>query len=210
MAARGTIPSDGLSHVAGPIDRPLLGITIPEFLYRTARKHPGHEAAVFCQPGIRWTYDQLLRRVDRLAAGLLSLGLYKGDRIGIWSPNRPEWLLAQLATARIGLILVNINPAYRSAELEYALNKVGAKALITARQFKSSDYVEILRSIAPELDGAVPGRLQLERLPALRTVIQLGAEAVPGTFSFDEVMARGEGGPRHRLNAQPRHEVQLK
>ncbi len=87
MSGRGVIPADGLSHVAGPTDQPLLDITIPELLYRTARKHPDHEAAVFCQPGIRWTYDQLLCRVDRLATGLLSLGLYKGDRIGIWSPT---------------------------------------------------------------------------------------------------------------------------
>lgn len=201
MPAPKTAPDDGLSHVVGPNDVPLLDDTIPALFERMADSHPDHEAAVFCEPDIRWTYGQLSRRIDRLAAGLLALGLYKGDRIGIWSPNRPEWLLAQFATARVGLILVNINPAYRRAELEYALNKVGAKALITARSFKSSDYLEMLRDLAPELDNATPGRLRAERLPELRTVIQLGDEPVAGTFSFNDVMDRGGGGQRSRLDA---------
>lgn len=194
-------PVDSLSHVAGDTDQPLVDLTIPEFLYRTARRYPNHEAAVFSGSGEHWTYDQLSRRVDRFAAGLLSLGLYKGDRVGIWSPNRPEWLIAQFATARIGVILVNINPAYRRSELEYALNKVKAHALIAARQFKTSNYIEMLHDLAPEMDGCVPGRLCAERLPHLKTVIQLGPDTVPGTFRFDDVMRRGEGGPRTRLNA---------
>lgn len=194
-------PTDGLSHVVGPRDEPLLNETIPAFLGRIAAEFPENEAAVFCASGTRWTYDQLARRVDRFAAGLLALGLYKGDRIGIWSPNRPEWLVAQFATARVGLVLVNINPAYRRAELEYALNKVQAKALITARNFKTSAYLEMLRDLAPELDTALPGRLRSERLPHLGTVIQLGASGVPGTFTFDEVMDKGGGGQRLRLDA---------
>jgi fatty-acyl-CoA synthase len=194
-------PTDGLSYVAGPVDEPLLDVTVPGFFKHTLRQHPEREAAVFCDRGVRWTYGQLARRIDRFAAGLLALGLYKGDRIGIWSPNRPEWLIAQFATARIGLILVNINPAYRRAELEYALNKVGAKALIVAPRFKTSDYLEMLRDLAPEIDRATPGRLKAKRLPHVRTVIQLGPDPVPGAFSFDEVMAKGGGGPRARLDA---------
>ncbi len=194
-------PDDGLSHVVGPVDTPLLDETVTALLKRTVDSYPDRDAAVFCEPGITWSYDQLARRIDRFAAGLLALGLYKGDRIGIWSPNRPEWLIAQFATARIGLIMVNINPAYRRAELEYALNKVGAKALITASSFKSSDYIEMLRDLAPELDTATPGRLEAKRLPELRTVIQLGTAPAAGTFSFDEVMQRGGGGQRHRLDA---------
>jgi fatty-acyl-CoA synthase len=194
-------PTDGLSHVVGPSDAPLLDVTVTGFFKHTLRQHAEREAAVFCDRDVRWTYDQLARRVDRFAAGLLAIGLYKGDRIGIWAPNRPEWLIAQLATARIGLILVNINPAYRRAELEYALNKVTAKALIVAPRFKSSDYLEMLGDLAPELDGASPGRLRAARLPHLRTVIQLGDEAVPGTYSFDDVMAKGGGGQRARLDA---------
>ncbi len=194
-------PTDGLSHVWGPREPPLLDLTVPALLARTARRHPDREAAVFRRAGARWTYDQLSRRVDRLAAGLLALGLYRGDRIGIWAPNRPEWLLAQFATARIGLVLVNINPAYRRAELEYALNKVECKALILAPRFKTSDYEEMLRDLAPELARATPGRLRAARLPHLRTVIRLASEPAPGMYSFDEVMARGEGGPRARLDA---------
>ena len=199
--ARGIVPVDGLSHVRGPTDRPLIDATLPAFLAEAARRHRGRTAAVFRASGDRWTWDGLARRVDRFAAGLLSLGLYRGDRIGIWAPNRPEWLIAQFATARIGLILVNVNPAYRVSEFEYALNKVGAKALILARQFRRSSYVEMLRELAPELDRCPPGRLHADRLPALRTVIQLGPEPAPGCLGFDEVMDRGGGGHRWRLDA---------
>ena len=198
---RSTAPVDGLSHVKGSTDRPLIEATLPAFLDEAVRRHDRRNAAVFLSAGERWTYAQLARRADRLAAGLLSLGLYKGDRIGIWAPNRPEWLIAQFATARIGLILVNINPAYRTAELEYALNRVGAKALIAARQFKTSSYVEMIREIAPELDHCRPGRLQAKRLPALSTVIELGPDPSPGCFGFDEVMNRGGGSQRWRLEA---------
>ena len=194
-------PRDGLSHVVGGDSPPLVDLTIPDFLAATVARHGMREAAVFSGPGERWTYDQLQRRADRLAAGLLALGLYKGDRVGIWAPNRPEWLIAQFATARVGVILVNINPAYRRHELEYALNKVGVKALITARQFKSSDYVGMLRDMAPELDSAAPGRLRAARLPELSTVIQLGRDRVAGTYSFAEVMGKGGGANRARLDA---------
>ena len=199
--ARGVEPVDGLSHVEGRRDRPLIAATIPAFLREAVRRHGTRTAAVFRAAGERWTYAQLARRADRLAAGLLSLGLYRGDRVGIWAPNRPEWLIAQFATARIGLVLVNVNPAYRSGELEYALNRVGAKALITARHFKSSAYLEMIRELAPELDRSRPGHLQARRLPALRAVIQLGSDPAPGCIGFDEVMSRGEGGPRSRLDA---------
>ena len=198
---RGIVPLDGLSHVKGSTARPLIDAAIPAFLEEVVRRHGERTAAVFRAAGERWTYRQLARRVDRFAAGLLSLGLYKGDRIGIWAPNRPEWLIAQFATARIGLVLVNINPAYRASELEYALKQVDAKALITARQLKTSAYLEMLRAIAPELDRCRPGCLEAERLPALRTVIQLGSDPSPGCFTFDEVMDRGGGGQRWRLDA---------
>ena len=200
-SARGIAPVDGLSHVRGTTDRPLIDATIPEFLAEAVRRHRTRTAAVFRATGDRWTWDQLARRVDRFAAGLLSLGLYRGDRVGIWAPNRPEWLIAQFATARIGLILVNVNPAYRVSELAYALNKIGVKALLLARQFKSSAYVEMLRELAPELDHCPPGRLRAARLTALRTVIQLGPDPAPGCFGFDEVMDRGGGGQRWRLGA---------
>ena len=184
MSAQGSVvPVDGTSHVSGTTERPLVDATLPAFLKEVVRRHGDRTAAVFCQTGDRWTYDQLSRRTNQLAAGLLSIGLYKGDRIGIWAPNRPEWLIAQFATARIGLILVNINPAYKSSELEYALNKVEAKALILAHRFKSSDYVGTLQELAPEMANSVPGRLQAKRLPALQSVIQLDPDpAYPVRF----------------------------
>ena len=126
-----------------------------------------------CHQDVRWTYAELKVQVDRLASGLLALGLEPGDRIGIWAPNNAEWIVTQYATAKAGLILVNINPAYRISELEYAVNKVGCRALITATTFKSSDYLAVLRTLAPELDTADPGTLRSERLPTLEIVIHL-------------------------------------
>ena len=198
----GLRPVGGVAHVKGATDRPLIEATIPAFLGECVRRHGDRPGVVFRETGDRWTYDEFAERVDRFAAGLLSLGLYKGDRIGIWSPNRPEWLLAQFATARIGLILVNVNPAYRTSELEYALKKTGAKALIYASRFKTSDYCAMLREIAPELDEARPGQLRAKRLPDLRTLIQIGGGAMPGAFSFAEVdKAGGRGGGLARLDA---------
>ena len=199
-ARPGIVPANGISHVKGATDRPLLDATIPAFLAEVVRRHGDRTAAVFRQTGDRWTYAKFARLVDRLAAGLLAIGVYKGDRVGIWAPNRPEWLLVQFATARIGAVLVNINPAYRTSELEYALTKVGVKTLVVAPQFKSSDYMAMLAEIAPELATCPPGRLRCARLPDLRAVVQLGPNPRPGAMSFDEVMARGEGGPRARLD----------
>ena len=197
----GIVPANGLAHVRGTTDRPLLEATIPAFLAEVVRRHGARDAAVFRQPGVRWTYGEFARAVDRLAAGLLSIGVYRGDRVGIWAPNRPEWLLTQFATARIGAILVNINPAYQSSELEYALNKVGVKALILAPRFKASDYAGTIAALAPELATSAPGRLQAARLPALRAVIELGPKPIPGAFAFDAVMKRGTAGVRARLDA---------
>src|SRR4029077_16904261 len=147
------------------------------------------------------SYGELREAADRLAAGLLTLGLQPGDRIGIWSPNNSEWVLTQFATAKAGLILVNINPAYRIAELEYALNKVGCKALVLAERFKTSDYVGMLRELAPELGHATPGKLESARLPALRSVVLLGDGWHPGTFRFSEILARGGGAAAARIAA---------
>jgi fatty-acyl-CoA synthase len=152
---------------------------------------------VFVEPGIRWSWSDLLAKCNDLAAGLLAIGLQKGDRIGIWSPNRPEWLLTQFATARIGLVLVNINPAYRTHELEYALNKSGCKALILASAFKTSDYIGMIRQVVPEIDASEPGKLKAARLPHLRAVIRMGSDKSKGMWNFDEVL--GMGGPAHRL-----------
>ena len=155
---------------------------------------------MFVEQDKRFTWDELSETVDALAAGLLSLGLKKGDRIGIWSPNRWEWLVTQFATARIGLILVNINPAYRLIELEYALNKVGCRALISAVRFKTSDYLGMIETLAPEIASAEPGKLEAARLPELEIVIRMGEEKSPGMFNFGDVLAMGGRDEHERLD----------
>ncbi len=147
---------------------------------------------------MRWTYEELNRRADDLAAGLLALGLAPGERIGIWSPNNSEWVLTQFATAKAGLILVNINPAYRSHEAEYALNKVGCKALILSPGFKSNDYFASLRALAPEIDAAAPGALSAAGLPHLKTVIRLGARKDRRHAEFRRHRRAGDRGAAFR------------
>ena len=197
----GIRPANGLSHVVGATDCPLIEATIPAFLAEVVRRHGKRTAVVFRQTGDRWSYNEFVRLIDRLAAGLLSIGVYKGDRVGIWSPNRPEWLLAQFATARIGAILVTINPAYRTSELDYALNKVGVSCLIVAPQFKTSDYMAMLAELAPEMATCPPSRLRAKRLPKLRSVVQMGPNPRPGAMAFEELMERGNRAVSARLDA---------
>ena len=187
----------GDSYVRGPTTPPLAYITIPQLLRDAVSRFGPRDAAVFHEQGLRISYYDLDRAVDELASGLLALGLDKGDRVGIWSPNRYEWVLTQFATARVGLVLVNINPAYRPAELEYALNKVGCKALIAARSFKSSDYAGMIRNLAPELEDCEPGRLRAARLPHLRSVIIMDDQPGPGAYSFQTLQSLG--GPAQQL-----------
>jgi fatty-acyl-CoA synthase len=175
------------AHVKGPTDLPLLELTVPALLARTVKRFGSRPALVVRHQNIRWSYAEFAQAVDQLAAGLLALGLQKGDRIGIWSPNRFEWVVTQFATARIGLVLVNINPAYRLAELEYALNKVGCKALIVAPSFKTSDYLGMLNTLAPELASAKAGHLAASRLAQLRIVIRLGDEKTAGMLNYADV-----------------------
>src|SRR5262245_4005188 len=131
---------DGLSHVKGSTEPPLIETTIGEALAQAAAARPDEEALVSRHQGVRLTWRELLEQSDALAAGLLSLGLEPGDRVGVWAPNCAEWAIVQFATARAGMIQVNINPAYRLSELEYTLTKVGVRALICAARFKTSDY----------------------------------------------------------------------
>lgn len=154
------------SYVSGISDEPLLYRSVGGVLSDAAEKWPDTEALVVRHQSIRWTYRELDRRVTELARGLLALGLRPGDRVGIWSPNNAEWILTQFATARAGMILVNINPGYRASELSHALRKVGCRALILALAHKSSNYVAIFQSCEP--------------FPELEYVIQLGSEPVPG------------------------------
>ena len=180
-------PLNNRSYVRGASDVPLKYITIPEMLHDAVSRFGWRDAVIFPEQNRVLSYYDLGREVDKLAAGFLALGLKKGDRTGIWSPNRLEWVLTQYATARIGLILVNVNPAYRLAELEFALNKVGCKALVVAERFKSSDYFQMIRSLAPEISDAEPGRLNAPGLPDLRIVIGMSENPGPGFFSFPDI-----------------------
>jgi fatty-acyl-CoA synthase len=159
---------NGLSYAKGPTDVALLDVTIGTALRQAASRWADGLALVSRHQGLRWTWAELDAAVDRVATGLLRLGVTPGDRVGIWAPNCAEWTLIQFATARIGAVLVTINPAYRVSEVEYALNKVGCSVLVTAARFKTSDYLAMLREIGPE------------RLPQLRATITIGEEAHDG------------------------------
>lgn len=177
------------SYVQGTADIPLRGITIGNLLQQQTEKTPDREAYVFPSAGIRKTFSQLLDESDTLAAGLLSLGLKKGDRVGIWGPNSYEWVLTQYATARAGLILVNINPLYRQFELQYAIEKVQLKAIIAAEQFKDQHYYNILFELVPELASHKPESLRSHLLPYLKHVIMMGDKKHAGAHQFSEILA---------------------
>ncbi len=186
------------SYVRGDTSPPLIGATIGAYLDDVARRDGTREALVIPHQAVRWTYADLKARSDDFAAGLLSLGLEPGDRVGIWAPNCAEWVVAQFATAKAGLILVNINPAYRTSELEHVLRAVECRALITATRFKSSDYLAMLIALAPELaeDSDV---LMSATLPALRHVITIGDEIHAGCALFAAISGHADEDVRRRL-----------
>ena len=182
----------GQSYLCGQANEPLLYETIGACVERIAATYPDKEALVVRHQNIRWTFSEYKSRIDALAAGLVSLGVEPGDRVGIWSPNRVEWCLTQFATAKIGAIMVCINPAYRPYELEYALNKVKCQTIITAAQFKTSEYLRMLQEMAPELATCEPGELKSIKLPHLTTLIRMGDAVSPGMFNFDKVCEMGD------------------
>ncbi|MEM9749360.1 MAG: AMP-binding protein [Pseudomonadota bacterium] len=177
-----------LSYVSGVRDAPLLYKTIGAALEDTARQFADKPALISREQGVRLTYSELNDKADDFAAALLGLGLAAGERIGIWAPNCAEWVITQLATAKIGLVLVNINPAYRLAEVEYALNKVGCKALVLAERFKSSDYVGMVRELTDELgDGR---NVKSARIPSLKTTILISDHTQDGFIPFSALQTR--------------------
>ena len=180
-----------LSIDIGSTEQPLIEQSLGHFFDGMVERYPERPALVSCHEGIRWSYRELQQESNRLASALLESGLEVGDRLAIWSNNNAPWLLTQLATAKIGVILVNINPAYRVSELEYALNKVGCKALITMCDFKGSNYLGMINELAPELSQCAVGHLTAARLPALKTVIHLGEQEVTGMLRFADLMQRG-------------------
>ena len=189
-----------LSYVHGSAGPALVGATIGDFLDGVVEAHGDREAIVCVAQDLRWTYRELRDRAEVFAAGLLELGLEPGDRIGLWSPNRVEWVVVQFAAAKAGLVLVNINPAYQSAELEHVLHAAGCKALVTAGRFKASDYVGMLADLLG--DQAEPGgRVASARAPALQLVIALDdAEGHP-YLRYGQVLAIGERVGSDRVHA---------
>src|SRR5918996_4526987 len=177
------------SYVSGTSDTPLLGLTIGEMFDQIVAQYPDQEALIVRHQGLRYTYRQLQAEVERCARGLMVLGLQQGERIGIWSPNRAEWTITQLATSKIGAILVNINPSYRVHELEYALQQSGCAMLVLAPQFRTSDYTEMLNALAPELRNSPPARLKAAKLPELRALIRLGDEPAAGMYTWGDILA---------------------
>uniref|UniRef100_A0A4X2M233 Medium-chain acyl-CoA ligase ACSF2, mitochondrial n=1 Tax=Vombatus ursinus TaxID=29139 RepID=A0A4X2M233_VOMUR len=180
-----------LSYLKGPTNIKLSSKTVGQCLDDIAQRFPDREAIVVSYQNIRKTFAQFKQEVDVAALGLLSLGLSKGDRLGMWGPNSYEWVLMQLATAQAGIILISVNPAYKSQELKFVLKKVGCKALVFPAKFKTQDYYNILKEICPELETCSPGALRSKNLPDLTTVIILDSK-LPGALHMNDVLQAGK------------------
>ncbi|MCQ4260085.1 AMP-binding protein [Stutzerimonas stutzeri] len=180
------------SYTCGPQTNPLLPMTIGAAFDRAVERFSDREALVVRHQNLRYSWSQLAEEVDRCARGLLALGLQPGERVGIWSPNNAQWCITQFATAKVGVVLVNINPAYRLNELEYALKQSGCRWLICADAFKTSDYHAMLHELLPELERSAVGALQSHMLPELRGVISLCDKPVDGMLLWKGLMDMAE------------------
>ena len=193
----------GSSYVHGAATVPLLGDTIGGALNRTAVRFGDRDALISCHQQLAYTYNGLLQEVNRAARALLALGVARGQRVGIWSPNNAEWMITQYAAAKVGAILVSLNPAYRPRELEYALNQSGASLLIAARAFRKADYGEMLLRLMPELATTNAGEpLQSARVPALRQVVYIGADPHPGGIAWPQFVEMSGQVPESDLEAR--------
>lgn len=181
-----------LSYVHGASPEPLLGKTIGVALDDAARTWPDFLALSCRATGVRLTWSELACRANNLAAGLLSMGVAPGDRVGLWAMNRAEWIIAQFATAKAGLVLVTINPAYRLSELRHVLDTVDCAALILGPPFKDSDYAAMLAEAAPDIDRCAPGNAFAATWPTLKLVIQFGeGRRLTGAVDFGDIEKRG-------------------
>ncbi len=181
-----------ISYDSGVCDFRLLGMTIGDYFDQTVAMYPNREALVIPYQNVRLTYAELKDEVDQLAKAFIATGLKKGERIGIWAPNCAEWTLVQFATAKIGAVLVNINPSYRLHELEYVLNQSECHFVVIADKFKYADYTAMVQELAPELKHCKPGRLIAQRIPHLRKVIRIHSDPIPGMITFKELLAEGD------------------
>ncbi len=168
------------------------GLTLGAALRRTAAKFPDSDAMVFLQAAMRMTWAEFDRKVDRVARGLLALGLRRGDHFGVWSTNWPEWVLLQFATARIGVVMATINPSYRAAELQYTLAQSDVRGLALIERYKSTCYFDLLREVCPEVASAQPGELHAAKAPRLRLVVRMRGSEQPGMMAWDELEKAGE------------------
>ncbi|MDO6545898.1 AMP-binding protein [Pseudoalteromonas carrageenovora] len=189
------------SYFKGSRNTPLTNKTIGAYFDFIVDKNPNALAVVVNHQNIRLTYKEFQKEVNQLAMGLLAIGVKPGDRVGIWSPNNIQWCLTQFATAKIGAIMVCINPSYRPNELQYALNSVECSTLITTSQFKGSNYIDMLNSLAPELKHCDNGKLSAQALPSLKNVIRIGDEISAGMFSFSDIMKMATSAHELELNA---------
>jgi len=176
-------------------EKPLIGNTIGEMFDEIAEKYPDNDAIVSLHQGKRYTYRELQNELNRAAKGFIALGLKKGDRLAIWATNISEWIITQFATAKAGIIMVNINPAYRTHELEYALRQSETQALLLMDRFKSSDYVKMFYEVCPEAKNSNLGQIHSEKLPFLRTAVLIRGKNKPGMWSWEEVLRMGEQVP---------------
>ncbi|NNH25914.1 AMP-binding protein [Acinetobacter terrestris] len=190
-----------LSYAYGTSSQPLLGMTIGEKFDQACQQYAEQDAVVSVHQNVRLSYKQLQDQVNAFACSLLQLGLKKGDRIAIWSPNCVEWTITQFAAFKAGMILVNLNPAYKSSELEYVLNKVSCKALVIAPQFKSSNYQEILTKIAPEITQSTDKLLSSQKLPHLKHIIKIDHEQHTGIHRFADLLPQPTAAQLDQLHA---------
>lgn len=180
-----------MSHVVGPTEPGLLEITIGEALLSAAQRWPDTLAVISRHQDVRLTWRELACAADAVATSLLDRGVSRGDRVGIWAPNCVEWLILQFATARAGMILVNINPAYRTSELAYTLRKAGVKALVCASSFKTSDYVAMVEEVAPGLTAASGNTMTQDSPVGLELIVKIGGEPRPGWIDFEDLATGG-------------------
>jgi fatty-acyl-CoA synthase len=180
------------SYSQGPDYPPLLDLCIGQVLDRSATLYPSSPALILRQEHLRFTWSELRAEVERTARGLMAMGFERGDRVGIWATNISQWVLMQFATAKTGIVLVNLNLRFRAHELGFVLKQSGCKGLVMEHAFRDCDYVETLRQLAPELDLAMPGQLHAAQLPHLRQVVYIGANPPAGMLSWKQMLAQGE------------------
>ncbi len=183
---------NSLSYAVGRSDVPLIGLTMGEMLAWTAGKYPDNDAVVSVQQDVRWTYREFLEKVDHAARALMGLGVCKGDRVGIWAMNCSEWILLQFATAKMGAVMVNINPAYRTHEFEYALKQAEIHTLFVQERFKSSDYIKMFQEVCPEAAGFSRGKIISEHFPFLKNVVYMGEGQFESVFTWSEFQDKAD------------------